>query len=158
MDEAEPFLMKLLNFTIKPDYKPPRKLKNNKYRNRYRNISKHQIRRLQEVYKYDLELFKYPKSPFDWFDIEHVMLVFNNKYISVLEFTLCTQTMWNKLYILYTLCLFENETNPYDGRQYDMTSTLSVYTNCITSLCYLMNKCLKRFKCCKLEEGSSTYL
>ena len=65
MDEAEPYLMKKLQFVIKPEYKPPRKMKNNKYLDKYRNIPQQQIRQLQEVYRHDLEIFNYPKTPFE---------------------------------------------------------------------------------------------
>ena len=65
MDEVESFLMKRLNFTIKPDYKPPRKLKNNDYSKHYDTLSADQLEQLEQVYKYDIKLFDYPKTPFD---------------------------------------------------------------------------------------------
>ncbi|XP_067947150.1 carbohydrate sulfotransferase 11-like [Watersipora subatra] len=65
MDVMELYLMNLLKFKVKPKYKPPRKMKNNKYQDRYRNISAAQIAQLQHVYRYDISLFNYPQSPFD---------------------------------------------------------------------------------------------
>ena len=65
LDEAQAYLMKKFNFTISPDYRPPRRLKNNNYMENYKNISDYQLQQLQEVYKYDIELFGFPKSPFD---------------------------------------------------------------------------------------------
>lgn len=65
MDRSERYLMHKLNFTTSPQYKPPRKMKNNDYKGRYQELSKEQIRQLQEAYKYDIEVFDYPKSPFD---------------------------------------------------------------------------------------------
>ncbi|XP_067952140.1 carbohydrate sulfotransferase 10-like isoform X2 [Watersipora subatra] len=65
LEEAEPFLMKRLNFTINPKYRSPRKMKNNAYRDKYLDVTSEQIRQLQVVYKYDIELFNYPQSPLE---------------------------------------------------------------------------------------------
>jgi hypothetical protein len=66
LDSAEPYLMKALNFTLKPKYKPPQKQKyTNKYSEYFDKIPPEQIRQLQEVYKYDIDIFGYPKTPFE---------------------------------------------------------------------------------------------
>lgn len=65
MDAAESYLMHQLRFTRKPEYKPPRKMKNNNYSEKYETLSKKQIRELQYVYKFDIKLFGYPRTPFE---------------------------------------------------------------------------------------------
>ena len=57
--------MKRLNIAEKPNYEPPTKLKNKDYRSSYNKISNELIIKLQNMYRYDIEVFGYPKSPFD---------------------------------------------------------------------------------------------
>ena len=66
LDSAEPYLMKVLNFTLKPKYTPPQKQKyTHKYSTYFKDVPKEQIELLQRIYKYDIEIFGYPKTPFE---------------------------------------------------------------------------------------------
>lgn len=64
MDVGEPFLLDKLKFT-RTVYVPPRKLKHKTYGGKYKALSAVQIRQLHDIYKYDIELFGYPTSPFE---------------------------------------------------------------------------------------------
>ena len=66
MSEAEPFLFQTLNFTSQPKYTPLRKGKyNNTYNRHYVNVAHETIQQLHDIYKSDIELFDYPRTPFD---------------------------------------------------------------------------------------------
>ena len=63
MKVAEPYLREKLQIT-RTIYVPPRKLKHKTYSESYTEISAKKINRLYQIYKYDIELFEYPKTPF----------------------------------------------------------------------------------------------
>ena len=66
LDSAEPYLMKVLNFTLKPKYRPPQKQKyTHEYSTYFKDVPTEQIELLQRIYRYDIEIFGYPKTPFE---------------------------------------------------------------------------------------------
>ena len=66
LDSAEPYLMKVLNFTLKPKYTPPQKQKyTHKYSSYFKDVPTEQIELLQRIYRYDIEIFGYPRTPFE---------------------------------------------------------------------------------------------
>jgi len=65
MDKGKEYLMRQLNFSIQPKYKPPNKMKyKNLYRDYYTGLPENVIQQLQIMYKDDIALFDYPNSPF----------------------------------------------------------------------------------------------
>lgn len=65
MNEAEPFLFQMLNFTSAPRYEPMQKGKYKKtYESYYKGISTENINQLHDIYRADIELFGYPSTPF----------------------------------------------------------------------------------------------
>ncbi|XP_067949918.1 carbohydrate sulfotransferase 12-like isoform X2 [Watersipora subatra] len=67
MAEAEPFIKQKLNFSkTELHYKPRRKGKfSNTYASYYRTLTDNHIKKLQDIYKDDIELFGYPRTPFE---------------------------------------------------------------------------------------------
>jgi len=65
MGESTRHLMNILNFSKEPDYDPPQKVKtSNTHGQYYREVPQEYIKRLQDIYYYDIVLFDYPLDPF----------------------------------------------------------------------------------------------
>ena len=65
MDKAQSFITKRLGFTTKLKYKPPAKGRfSNTYSSYYKQLPNTTIAALADIYKEDIDIFRYPPSPF----------------------------------------------------------------------------------------------